>query len=177
MISARVILLFMLISHLQTSIAAAPPAFHIAQAIPAATLQGQGTYRWFGLEIYQASLWRASASMPLFAQTFALDLRYARTLKGEAIAARSVEEMQHLGMCRKEDCWMDTMRKLFPDVERGTHLTGIYLPAQGVRFYRDGVLLGVIEDQEFARAFFSIWLAPTTRAPKLRAQLLGNVQP
>lgn len=175
--SARVILLAMLICCVQTSVAAVPPAAHIAQAIPAVTLQGQGVYRWFGLEIYQASLWRASTTAPLYEQPLALDLRYARALKGEAIAARSVEEIQHLNMCRDEDCWMDTMRKLFPDVERGTHLTGIYLPAQGVRFYRDGVLLGVSEDEDFARAFFSIWLAPATRAPKLRAQLLGNVQP
>ena len=34
-------------------------------------------------------------------------------------------------------------------------------------------LLGTVADPEFARAFFSIWLDPRARDPKLRARLIG----
>lgn len=66
------------------------------------------------------------------------------------------------------------MRQVFPDVQVGTRLSGAYQAGQGVRFYRDGVLLKEINDAEFARAFFSIWLDERTRAPRLRKQLLGQ---
>jgi hypothetical protein len=33
-----------------------------------------------------------------------------------------------------------------------------------------------VDDLAFARAFFSIWLDPSTRAPTLRKQLLGTAQ-
>ena len=66
------------------------------------------------------------------------------------------------------------MTALFPDVKEGTHITGIYLPNESVRFYLDGQWLGEIRDADFARAFFAIWLDPKTSAPDLRKKLLGN---
>jgi hypothetical protein len=72
-----------------------PPA-EVAAALPGATLQGQGRLRWFGLHVYDAVLWsprRLAASEVLDAE-IALELRYARTLRGPLIAERSIEEMQ-----------------------------------------------------------------------------------
>ena len=66
------------------------------------------------------------------------------------------------------------MRKAFPDVKGGDHITGVYRPAVGVEFFHQGQSTGVIGDLDFARAFFSIWLDPATREPKLRAALLGG---
>ena len=55
--------------------------------------------------------------------------------------------------------------------------TGVYLPGQGARFYRDGKLLGEILDPEFGHAFFAIWLDPKTTGGKLREALLANATP
>lgn len=66
------------------------------------------------------------------------------------------------------------MKKIFPDVEEGMQLTGVYVPGQATRFYRDGLFIGEVSDPEFGPAFFGIWLHPKTSAPKLRAALLGG---
>ena len=151
-----------------------PPA--VAAASPGLRLRGSGSFRWFGLKIYDAILWTREAPAEDFTQPFALMLRYARNLKGTAIAERSVEEIESLGIgsAQKRRDWGVAMARLFPDVAEGTTLTGLHLPGQGARFFLDGKPLGEIADAEFSRAFFSIWLDARTSAPDLRAALLGE---
>ena len=148
----------------------------IAAEAPGLRVRGTGTFRWLGLEIYTATLWTPGA-LPDFSRSFALSLRYARTLRGSAIAARSVEEIEKLGSASPEQlrAWGIAMNALFPDVSKGSTLTGLNVPGKGARFFYDGRPLGEIEGPEFARAFFSIWLAPQTSAPALRTALIGEV--
>ncbi len=160
-------------AHAQAPFAASPqprPAW--AEASSGLVLRGAGTLRWFGLKVYDAELWTRGAA-PDFAQPFALNLRYARSLKGSAIAERSVEEIAGLaiGTPDQRRAWGRAMTKLFPDVQDGSSLTGLHVPGWGARFFRDGQPLGEIADPEFSRAFFSIWLDPRTSAPELRAAL------
>jgi hypothetical protein len=158
----------------------APP--YLSAEIPQAYLAGSGTFRYFGMHIYDAQLWvgpsgyRPDAPR---ATPFALELRYARALNGRKIAASSADEIKTLGLgtnAQRSD-WLARMEKLFPDVQEGTRITGVYLPAQGAHFYRDGKLLGEIADPEFAAAFFAIWLDPKTSAPPLRTALLADAAP
>ncbi len=146
----------------------------VAEAAPGLRQIGAGAFRWFGLKVYDATLWTRGAP-PEFVQPFALSLRYARSLKGAAIARRSVEEIETLaiGTPEKRRAWGQAMENLFPDVVEGSTLTGLHLPGKGARFFHDGKPLGVIADPEFSRAFFSIWLDPATSAPDLRNALLG----
>lgn len=136
---------------------------------------GEGTLRWFGFKVYDATLWAARAQAD-FSAPLRLELRYARALSGAAIAERSDEEIARLGFGSPEARarWLDAMRRLFPDVEAGDALAGEHLPERGARFYRNGAPLGEVPDPEFSRAFFSIWLDPRTSAPALRASLLGR---
>ena len=50
----------------------------------------------------------------------------------------------------------------------------MYRPGKGAEFFYRDASIGTIEDPQFARAFFSIWLDPRTSAPDLRAALLGQ---
>lgn len=136
---------------------------------------GQGTLRWYGLHVYDARLWAAGGRFD-FDQPFALALRYARNFRGDKIAASSAEEIERLGFGTPADRerWAAQMKRIFPDVAAGHELVGVNLPGKGVRFYRDDTRIGEIEDVEFARAFFSIWLDPRTRVAELRAALLGQ---
>ena len=147
----------------------------VAEASPGLKRIGAGTLRWFGVRIYDASLW-AYRSPPHFDRPFALSLRYARSLKGKAIAQRSVEEIEglSLGTPQARRAWGLAMAGLFPDVEEGSTLTGLHVPGRGATFFHDGRPLGAIADPEFSRAFFSIWLDPATSAPDLRIALLGG---
>ncbi|MFZ6656372.1 chalcone isomerase family protein [Undibacterium sp. TJN19] len=161
----------------QSTNTVAPP--HVREEIPQASLQGSGSFRWFGLHIYDAALWTGpEAYTPDGGKTarFALDLHYARTLYGKKIAEASIEEIEKLklGTAEKRQHWLAQMKALFPDVKEGNHITGIYIPNEAARFYFNGKLLGEIRDAEFAHAFFAIWLDKKTSAPELRKNLLGS---
>jgi hypothetical protein len=104
-----------------------------------------------------------------------LELEYLRELKGRAIAERSLAEMQRAGPISEQQSqqWLAHMQRLFPDVKNGDRLTGQHLPGQGANFVYNGQPLGRVDDPEFARRFFGIWLAPTTSQPDMRTALLG----
>ena len=158
------------------SASAAPE--YAAQELGNARLAGQGVYTWFGLTVYSAELWVGpqgyGAAAPLL-----LELRYARSLSGRKIAEASVDQMEKIGADSEAQraAWLQKMKTIFPDVKEGSRLSGVFLPGQGARFYRDGVELAVVGDPAFAKAFFGIWLDPATSAPKLRAALLRDAAP
>lgn len=169
-------LLIALLLALSCATALASP---IRDALPQATALGSGAFRWFGLKLYDARLWaeRRGFSADDWARTpLALELTYARSLYGTRIADASVDEMKKLGLGSpaQQRAWRDAMKQVFPDVDEGTQLVGIYQPGQPTRFYRDGVAVGEVADPEFGPAFFAIWLHPRTSAPRLRAALLGK---
>ena len=135
---------------------------------------GSGTFRFFGMRIYDATLWSPNGKWDA-SQPYALELRYARQFDGTAIARRSIEEMRAQRRFSPDTLskWNQQMRTIFPDVEPGDRLTGVRQPGYGVTFYSDTRKLGDIPDEAFANAFFNIWLHPSTSAPDLRNRLLG----
>ncbi|MEO6921736.1 MAG: chalcone isomerase family protein [Collimonas sp.] len=154
----------------------------VERAIADARLAGQGSFRWFGLLIYDAQLWVGpkgyQAAAPDIAP-FALDLHYARSFDSDSIAETSIEEMKKTGEASDERYghWLQQMKGLFKNVVKGTHVTGIFMPGYGARFFLDGRALGDITDPQFAHAFFAIWLSPKTSAAGLRKKLLANIKP
>ena len=157
-------------------VSAAPE--YAAQELGGARLAGQGVYTWFGLTIYAAELWVGPQGYGA-AAPFALELRYARSLSGRKIAEASADQMEKIGAGSEAQraAWLEKMRSIFPDVRDGSRLGGVFLPGRGVRFYRDGKELALVDDPAFAQAFFGIWLDPATSAPKLRAALLRDAAP
>lgn len=136
---------------------------------------GQGRMRWFGLLLYDAALWTPGDRWRWDAP-FALDLRYAREFQGVKLADASVDEMRRLGYLddSKLARWRQAMVDAFPDVRKNDRITGVFRPGEGAEFFHNGRPTARIADPEFARAFFSIWLDPKTREPKLRAALTGQ---
>ena len=145
--------------------------------LPGSRLQGEATLRYFGLRIYHARLWtlpdfRSGQSVE---QPMVLELEYLRDLKGQAIAERSLQEMQRAGPIPEAQAhrWLGEMQRIFPDVKAGDRISGQHLPGQGARFWHNGQPVGQVDDPAFARLFFGIWLAPTTSEPGMRVALLG----
>lgn len=154
---------------------------HISRYVSDGRLAGEGKLTWLGFHVYDARLYagaRFDVTDP-YAQPFVLELTYARKLEGKAIAEASRDEIQRLGLAAGEALarWTTQMEKLFPDVDKGRRIAGVYQPGRGARFYVDGVFAGSIDEPEFARAFFAIWLDPRTRAPRLRDSLLKGAGP
>ncbi|WP_343349603.1 chalcone isomerase family protein [Pseudomonas sediminis] len=146
------------------------------EQLPQASLVGSGDFSWFGFSVYNAKLWSPVQRVD-FSQPFALELTYRRSISRETLVDTSLDEIRRINgepLDREQQAeWTQQMSQAFVDVKDGRRITGVFLPGEGCRFYVDGKLQHVIDDQEFARAFFSIWLDPQTRSPKLRAALLG----
>jgi hypothetical protein len=155
--------------------AEAPP--EVRAALPAARLRGAGQLRFLGALVYDARLWTraAPARADVLDEPLALELRYARRLRGAAIAERSLVEMRRGGPLDDGDAqrWLAELQALIPDVHAGDRLTGVLEPDAGMRLYFNGERRGAVADAQFARRFFGIWLAPHTSEPALRAALLG----
>lgn len=147
----------------------------VVKETPGLQLAGKGRLRWLGLLIYDASLWARGANWDA-GQDFALDIRYARDIKSTRLIGTTVDEMRRLGVVdeRKIAQWTEQMARVFPDVSKGQHLTGVNRAGIGADFYYQGKFAGAIADPEFARAFFAIWLDPRTREPGLRKSLIGK---
>jgi hypothetical protein len=159
----------------------AAPAF-VEVELGAARLAGQGAFTYFGLTIYTAELWvgpQGYRPAAREAAPYVLELRYARALDGQRIATASAEQMERIGAGTpaQRAAWLARMQAIFPDVQEGSRLSGVFLPGQGVRFYRDGKPLALVSDAAFAQAFFGIWLDPATTAPRLREALLRDAEP
>lgn len=146
---------------------------HLAQDNPLENMKcwGSGEFSRYGFLIYAATLWAAGddPSQP----PLAIKLTYKRTISSDAIVAASVDEMRKLAVADKTQLgiWRVQMQKLFPDVRPGDQILGVY-DGQGARFFYNDKFIGAIDDTEFARAFFGIWLNIKTSAPDLRAALL-----
>lgn len=137
--------------------------------------------RVWGFEVYDARLWtprgfrhRQATQFP-----FALELQYLRRLEGAAIASRSIDEMRRVGSFTDAQAqrWLAAMRELFPSVRAGERITGINWPGVGAEFWVNGRRAGAVNDPDFARLFFGIWLDEGTSEPQMRAQLLQGLQP
>jgi hypothetical protein len=137
-------------------------------------LQGKGEMRWFGLRLYQISLWAPGGRWQAY-QPYALELRYDRDIPSSRLVQASLEEMQRLGKAGSQPLarWKVALERVFPDVRSGDVIVGIHLPERGAEFYHQGKLTGRIDDAEFAGAFFAIWLDERTSEPALRGRLLG----
>jgi hypothetical protein len=133
--------------------------------------------RFFGLKVYEASLWAPpqAAEATLLSGPFALELHYNLRFKGEDIARRSIEEIDGLGLMDRsqQDRRLRELKALFPSVESGDRLTGVYQPTAPSQFYLNGKPIGEIREPEFAQMFFRIWLDAKTSEPRLRQALIA----
>lgn len=153
----------------------------LGSVLPAAVPAGSGRLTYWGLAVYDASLWVA----PGFRQeapgshAFALELHYLRAFSAADIARRSIDEMRRAGSFSAQQArrWAEALRHAFPDVKKGDRILGVHHPGVGARFYFNGSPSGEIADPPFARLFFAIWLGPATSEPALRAALLEGTTP
>jgi hypothetical protein len=161
----------------QAQSAAAAPAAEVKAELPDARTLGAARMRFFGMDIYDARLFAPALKRSDYtASPFALEVQYLRGFDGSSIAERSLKEMRRIGNIspEKEKTWLDAMRQAFPDVKSGDRITGFHKPGVGTRFFVNGLARASIDDPEFSRYFFGIWLSPHTSEPKMRTELLAG---
>ncbi len=143
-------------------------------AVPDAKPVGTARLSKLVWDVYDATLYAPDGQWS-DAQPFALSLHYLMALDGQDIAERSVAEIRKQGFGDevKLAAWYSQMKAIFPDVRKGSEITGIYQPDAPTAFYLGSESLGQIRDPEFGRWFFNIWLGDNTSEPDIRKQLLG----
>ncbi len=146
----------------------------IREHVPDAQLVGQGRLSVFIWDVYDSFLYAPDGKWQQD-QPFALKLIYLRRLYGDKIAERSIEEIRQQGFEDEErlSLWGEQMGRIFPDVDEGVSLTGIYTANGRSIFFLDNQEIGAFDDPEFGRQFFGIWLSEKTSQPDLRQKLLG----
>jgi len=152
-------------------------AAEVKAELPDARALGAARMRFLGMDIYDARLFAPALKRNDYtAAPFALEVQYLRGFEGASIAERSLKEMRRVGHIspEKEKSWLDGMRNAFPDVKSGDRITGIHKPGVGTRFFVNGLARASIDDPEFSRYFFGIWLSPQTSEPKMRTELLAG---
>ncbi len=159
----------------------AQPLASLPELLPSSRPAGQARLRYWGLDIYDATL----SVAPGFRQQdfaghgFALQLQYLRNFTGADIARRSLDEMRRVGGFSEAQAasWQAELARLLPDVRAGDRLMGVNRPGRAPLFLLNGKPLGELADAQFARLFFGIWLGPQTSEPAMRQALLAGTAP
>lgn len=138
------------------------------------TLIGKGALNIFVWHVYDIKLYAEDKAFS-YDRPFYLKIEYKRDAYGKKIAKISADEIRKLGFEdeQKLSQWLVAMESLFPDIKAGDSLTGVYQPNQAAIFLKNDAEIGAIEDPDFARWFFGIWLDENTSQPSLRKSLLG----
>lgn len=145
---------------------------YLAAELKPATLQGSGKLTFLGLHIYDAALYRSTKTP---STDFALDIRYQKSLSGATLNSRTIAEMKKLGVPDEQvHIWGNELAGFMPNIESGQNLTAVYNAKQGTIFIFEGKKIALMRGDDFAKAFFGIWLDPKTSVPKLRGSLLGQ---
>jgi len=147
----------------------------VVDLAPGLLAQGGGELKFFGISVYDGWYWSRARGWPN-GGPYALDLLYHRNIDGAMIAQRSVDEIAKLGYgsASERTRWGELMTRIFPDVQRGDRLTGVYTRAGAVRYFHNGKPIGEIVEPGFAQAFFGIWLDPRSSRADFRQKLLGE---
>jgi hypothetical protein len=150
----------------------------LGDTLPQARRIGMGRLTVWGFQVYDARLW----AQPGFSTAnyerapLALEVAYLRAFKSEELAERSIKEMRRSQALSPTQAarWTAGLMRVIPDVRKGDRVMGVHQPGVGAAFWVNGKNTGEVQDAEFARLFFGIWLSPNTSEPKLREALLAG---
>ncbi len=97
-------------------------------------------------------------------------------MKKESVIDASLKEFKLQPNVTDKDikAWEMYLEQVIQPVQKGEKATIQWTPDGQIIFHYEGSKPAVIENEQFARAFFNIWLGEQTSRPKLRSQLLGD---
>lgn len=157
---------------------------HVRQCDTVLEIRGGGKASFLGFSLYSAAFYLESDVSTdrdeLFLGTNPKQLRieYMREIPKDAIV-----EAAEKGILKNRDNDVDALRErldkiydAFHDVEKGDVYVMEYCPEQGTTLYFNGEKEINLPGQDFARAFFGIWLAEDCLSPTLRRYLLDPMR-
>ena len=153
----------------------APLPAKVIELAPGMRPLGKGRHTWFGVHIYDATLWvvgdRWTPDQP-----HAIDLESGRDVPANTLVGAAIDEMRKLKMGDEAQLklWSDEMKRLLPPVRRGDQVVLFCSSGRTVIAYYNGQERGEINDPSFSSALFKVWLDPRAKNPQLRKSLLNE---
>ena len=168
----------LIIAFVLTIFFAAPSAasLDIAQQYMAnPALVGEARLKFLFWKIYDAELYAPDGNWS-DTKPFALTFTYLRKATSEQISKRMVKELRKQGFEDEArlNNWYQTSLSIFPDVDKGSQITGVRDEYGHALFFLNDQPIGRVEDPFFTDWFFRIWLGEKTSVPKFRSRLLGK---
>ena len=138
-------------------------------------LIGEGTLKVLMWEVYDLRLFTDGTPFS-WSDKFMLEFDYSRELKKESVIDASLKEfkLQPNVTDKNIEAWKVYLEQVIQSVQKGTKASIMWVPEGQIVFNYEGSTPSTIENEDFARAFFNIWLGEKTSRPKLRSQLLGD---
>jgi len=138
-------------------------------------LIGEGTLKVLMWEVYDLRLYTDGTAFS-WQDKFMLEFDYSRELKKESVIDASLKEFKLQPNVTDKDikAWEMYLEQVIQSVQKGEKATIQWVPDGQIIFHYEGSKPAVIENEQFSRAFFNIWLGKQTSRPKLRSQLLGD---
>ena len=138
-------------------------------------LVGEARLTFLFWSVYDSRLYSADGQYREGQRPLRLEIQYLLDVDADDLVARTVEEWQHQQLQHpRQEQWAQRLASIWPDIKEGDVLA-IELDSEGVStFYRNGHVLGVLDDPAFGPQFLAIWLSPDTSRPELRVALMGN---
>lgn len=128
------------------------------------SMLGEATYRYWGFKLYEASFYSGCGQKVLQTWdrecTYQLDLHYDRTFTPEDFTRSSEKILKRIYEERYESIasGLKKFQALFEKVNDGDTYSLKYTPSGNISLSLNGVFKGEVNDPEFARAYFQIWL-------------------
>lgn len=144
-------------------------------------LVGATTFRWMSvIKVYDANLHlgvgepptKVFADIPVRLQlTYHRGFTAAEIIKGgDTLLARNVKA-EALSTLRER---LELINRAYRDVREGDSYTLTYVPGKGTTLRLNGSTLVTIPGQDFAAAYFRIWLGDDPISESMRDALLGR---
>ena len=138
-------------------------------------LIGEGTLKVLMWEVYDLRLYTDGTAFS-WQDKFMLEFDYSRELKKESVIDASLKEFKLQPNVTDKDimAWEVFLEQVIQPVQKGEKATIQWVPDGQIIFHYEDSKPAVIENEQFAVAFFNIWLGKQTPRPKLRNQLLNE---
>lgn len=184
MILTRFLLILICLFGPLGALAAAPTVFPEQREVGGQTLDrlGTGSFRWMFFRVYDGALYLGGNPAE---RSRALDTAIPRQLElsyhvgipaqkivkgGDAILRRNIGDVAFERLRPR----LERLNAAYRDVQSGDRYTLTYIPGQGTELKLNGASLVTIEGEDFAAAYFQIWLGPDPIAVSFREALLGG---
>jgi len=143
-------------------------------------LIGEGEMTWFGIGIYNASLWTISGKYTdlVTELPIALHITYKKNIHSKKLVEATSEEWERLHIFNSESRrhWARQLSQIWPNVKPGDSITTLITENRITKFYSNDNFIGEIEDPHFGPALLMIWLHPDTSEPELREKLIRGLR-